>query len=98
MRGQARDPSQRQWIGRLVDAVVRRPDPDAARALWSTFYAVDPAEVGTSVADPEFSKTGAALPFGWRIVPSGGGIAGVHGGALEVYYYGRSTTKFASQL
>lgn len=98
MRGLAHDRSQREWIGQLVSAVARRPDPEDARALWSIFYGVDRTQIGTSVADPEFSQGGGDLPFGWSIVANGGGIAGLRHGALEVYYYGRSTTRFASQL
>jgi hypothetical protein len=98
MRGLARDPAQRGWIGQLAYTLLRRPDPDAARTLWSIFYDVSPAQVGAGVTDPEFRQGKGDPPFGWRIAPGAGGIATVRNGGLEVYYYGRSTANFASQM
>jgi hypothetical protein len=98
MRGLARDPSQRDWVGRLVATVARRPDADAARSLWATLYAVDPSQVGARVSDPELAHGEGNPPFGWRFDPGRAGIAGVRDGGLEVYYYGRSRAAFAYQM
>lgn len=97
MRGIARDPTQREWIGDLVEAVMLRPDPDGARSLWAMLYGVPPAQVGTQVADPEFDHGAGDPPFGWSLNPRAAGIVGIREGALEVYYYGRSKATFASQ-
>ena len=97
MRGLAHDPAQRPWIGQLIGVIAKRPDPDAVRTLWSIFYNVDPAQVGTRVADPEFREGGGNPPFGWILAQNAGGIVQLHPGALEAYYYGRSATNFASQ-
>lgn len=97
MRGVARDPGERAWIGNLVTTVARRPDPDGARSLWSILYAIDPAAVGRRVTDPDFDQ-GANPPFGWRFDPGSAGVAQVENGALEVFYYGRSGGSFASQM
>jgi hypothetical protein len=98
MRGLARDPSQRDWVGNLVTTVARRPDPAAARSLWATLYAVDPARVGAGVSDPELAHGEGDPPFGWRFHPGRAGISGVRDGGLEVYYYGRSRAAFAYQM
>ncbi|HEX7711147.1 MAG TPA: hypothetical protein VF418_09415 [Sphingomonadaceae bacterium] len=97
MRGVAHDPSARDWVGQLVSTVAQRPDPEAARALWATLYDVDPARVGAALADPGFAHLGNP-PFGWSFGTGKAGIAGVHDGRLEVYYYGRARATFASQM
>lgn len=98
MRGIARDPSERQWVGQLVSNVARRPDPQAARALWAILYDVDPARVGAALTDPDFLHSAGDAPFGWSYFSGGAGLAGVREGGLEVFYYGRSKADFASQM
>lgn len=97
MRGIGRRGGDTSWIGTLVSTLARRPDMSGARSLWAILYNVDPATVGSQVADPTFQGSGNP-PFAWSVAASEAGAAQMHDGALDVFYYGRSNATFASQL
>jgi hypothetical protein len=94
----ANDPTQRKWVGSLVRAIANRPDPVGARFLWGIFYNLDPARVGMSVVDPEFSQGEGNAPFGWTLPRTRAGLAEFSDGKLDIFYYGRAPATFAQQM
>lgn len=98
MHGLAQEPSQRKWIGSLVQTVATRPDAQTARALWAAFYDVDASTVGKRVANPEFSTVEPSPPFDWQLPKTRAGLVEIRDGALQIFYYGDDATTFARQM
>lgn len=97
MRGIGGRGGDTNWIGELVSTLARRPDMAGARSLWAVLYDVEPASVGSQVADPGFAGSGNP-PFAWKLTANEAGAAQIHDEALDVFYYGRSSATFASQM
>lgn len=98
MRGLAKEPRERVWIGAFARFVAGTSDADSVRRMWAVFHDVDPAGVGKQVYDPEFTGLVGTPPFGWDIGRTAVGIGEIRDGALEAFYYGRREGALASQL
>ncbi|MEO7815032.1 MAG: hypothetical protein ABIR87_06260 [Sphingomicrobium sp.] len=84
------------WQGILVRSLVVAGNFAAADDLWRRINGIRDRGL---LYDPQFRDRSAAPPFNWQLASSNAGVAeAAGGGGLDVIYYGREETTFATQL
>jgi hypothetical protein len=84
-----------EWQRRLIQALITTGDYAGAEAMWRRVAGIRDRGL---LYNPQFRALPALPPFNWSYVSGTAGVAEASGsGGLDVIYYGREATTFASQ-
>lgn len=88
-----------RWQRLLLESLVTKGDVSRARLLWARFAGVAPDQAAPGVYGGNFERLPGPPPFNWQFSSNSAGVAEpTNASALQVEYYGRADTEFASQL